>query len=51
MFHLVHLPLLHTCISCICPWCLCLMVLLEVAVELVKALLHAMTWFTSKIPC
>ncbi|KAF8714305.1 hypothetical protein HU200_027766 [Digitaria exilis] len=38
-------------ISCICPCCLCVTVLLEVAVELVKAPLHVMTWFTSKIPC
>ncbi|KAL5220790.1 hypothetical protein ABZP36_025503 [Zizania latifolia] len=38
-------------ISCVCPCCLCVTVLLEVAVELVKAPLHVMTWFTSKIPC
>lgn len=38
-------------ISCICPCCLCVTLLLEVAVELVKAPLHVMTWFTSKIPC
>jgi hypothetical protein len=38
-------------ISCICPCCLCVTLLLEAAVELVKAPLHVMTWFTSKIPC
>ncbi|KAG8086125.1 hypothetical protein GUJ93_ZPchr0010g8346 [Zizania palustris] len=38
-------------ISCICLCCMCVTVLLEVAVELVKAPLHVMTWFTSKIPC
>jgi hypothetical protein len=38
-------------ISCICPCCLCVTVLLELAVELVKAPIHVMTWFTSKIPC
>jgi hypothetical protein len=38
-------------ISCICPCCLCVTLVLEVAVELIKAPLHVMTWFTSKIPC
>jgi hypothetical protein len=38
-------------ISCICPCCLCVTVVLEAAVELIKAPLHVITWFTSKIPC
>ena len=38
-------------ISCICPCCLCVTLVLEAAVELIKAPLHVMTWFTSKIPC
>ncbi|KAF3788385.1 hypothetical protein EJ110_NYTH20874 [Nymphaea thermarum] len=38
-------------LSCICPCCLCVTVLVEVALELIKAPIHVMEWFTSKIPC
>ncbi|XP_072968645.1 signaling peptide TAXIMIN 1 [Typha angustifolia] len=38
-------------LSCICPCCLCVTVVVELAIELIKAPLHVMKWFTSKIPC
>eukprot|EP01018_Ginkgo_biloba_P033386 Gb_10489 [translate_table: standard] len=38
-------------LSLICPCCLCLTLLVEFALELIKAPLHTMEWFTSKIPC
>ncbi|AES89760.1 hypothetical protein MtrunA17_Chr4g0040991 [Medicago truncatula] len=38
-------------LTCICPCCLCLTIIVELALELVKAPLHVMEWFTSKIPC
>ncbi|XP_031496317.1 signaling peptide TAXIMIN 1 [Nymphaea colorata] len=38
-------------LSCICPCCLCVTVLVEVALELIKAPIHVMEWFTSQIPC
>ncbi|GAV60139.1 hypothetical protein CFOL_v3_03670 [Cephalotus follicularis] len=38
-------------LTCICPCCLCVTVIVEVALELIKAPIHVMEWFTSKIPC
>ncbi|KAI3743028.1 hypothetical protein L1987_60729 [Smallanthus sonchifolius] len=38
-------------LTCICPCCLCVTVLVEIAIELIKAPIHVMSWFTSKIPC
>ncbi|KAJ0961094.1 hypothetical protein J5N97_000909 [Dioscorea zingiberensis] len=37
-------------LSCICPCCLCVTVLVELAIELIKAPLHVMQWFTSPNP-
>ncbi|ONH91493.1 hypothetical protein PRUPE_8G118700 [Prunus persica] len=34
-------------LTCICPCCLCV----TVVVELVKAQIHVMEWFTSQMPC
>ncbi|KAJ9563494.1 hypothetical protein OSB04_008654 [Centaurea solstitialis] len=31
--------------------CLCVTVMVEVAIELIKAPIHVMEWFTSQIPC
>ncbi|MFS8027936.1 hypothetical protein Hanom_Chr16g01504581 [Helianthus anomalus] len=36
-------------LTCICPCCLCVTVLVEFAIELIKAPIHVMGWFTSKI--
>ncbi|KAG2717504.1 hypothetical protein I3843_03G180000 [Carya illinoinensis] len=38
-------------LSCICPCCFCVTVLVELALELIKAPIHVMEWFTSQIPC
>ncbi|XP_057820181.1 signaling peptide TAXIMIN 1 isoform X1 [Cryptomeria japonica] len=38
-------------LSCICPCCICVTLLVEFALELIKAPLHVMEWFTSQIPC
>ncbi|XP_057792399.1 signaling peptide TAXIMIN 1-like [Salvia miltiorrhiza] len=38
-------------LSCICPCCLCVTLLVEMALELIKAPIHVMEWFTSQIPC
>ncbi|ESR60000.1 Signaling peptide TAXIMIN 1 [Citrus sinensis] len=38
-------------LTCICPCCLCLTVIVELALELIKAPIHVMEWFTSQIPC
>ncbi|KAI4319753.1 hypothetical protein MLD38_033315 [Melastoma candidum] len=38
-------------LTLICPCCLCVTVLVELALELVKAPIHVMEWFTSQIPC
>ncbi|KAE9616913.1 hypothetical protein Lal_00034435 [Lupinus albus] len=35
----------------ICPCCLCVTVIVELALGLIKAPLHVMNWCTSKIPC
>ncbi|TMW88697.1 hypothetical protein EJD97_018221 [Solanum chilense] len=37
--------------SCICPCCLCVTVLVELALKLMKAPIHVMEWFTHQIPC
>ncbi|XP_039146801.1 signaling peptide TAXIMIN 1-like, partial [Dioscorea cayenensis subsp. rotundata] len=38
-------------LSCICPCYLCMTILVELAIELIKAPLHVMKWFISQIPC
>ncbi|EEF39844.1 conserved hypothetical protein [Ricinus communis] len=38
-------------LSCICPCCFCVTVLVEFALGLIKAPIPIMKWFTSKIPC
>ncbi|CAF1865143.1 unnamed protein product [Brassica napus] len=38
-------------LSCICPCCLCVTILVEMALGLIKAPIHVMEWFTSTIPC
>ncbi|KAK4723558.1 hypothetical protein R3W88_026337 [Solanum pinnatisectum] len=38
-------------LSCICPCCLCVTVLVELALQLIKAPIHVMEWFTDQIPC
>ncbi|KAG0461198.1 hypothetical protein HPP92_021167 [Vanilla planifolia] len=38
-------------LSCICPCCLCVTVMVELAIELIKAPIHVMQWFTAQIPC
>ncbi|KAL9243767.1 hypothetical protein vseg_017616 [Gypsophila vaccaria] len=38
-------------LSCICPCCLCVTVIVEMALCLIKAPLHVMEWFTDQIPC
>ncbi|XP_058735247.1 signaling peptide TAXIMIN 1-like [Vicia villosa] len=43
--------IIGTLLSCICPCFLCLTVVIEIALELIKAPLHVMTWFISMIPC
>ncbi|MQL87705.1 hypothetical protein Taro_020246 [Colocasia esculenta] len=40
-----------TSISAVCPCCMCVTVLLEYAIEMIKVPLHVMEWFTSLIPC
>ncbi|KAH0930123.1 hypothetical protein HID58_015850 [Brassica napus] len=43
--------LLRLLLSCICPCCLCVTILVEMALGLIKAPIHVMEWFTSTIPC
>ncbi|KAG4180238.1 hypothetical protein ERO13_A10G154100v2 [Gossypium hirsutum] len=38
-------------LTLICPCCLSVTVLVEMALELVKAPIHVMEWFTEQIPC
>ena len=38
-------------LSCVCPCCLCVTVIVELALELIKAPIHVIEWFTSQIPC
>ncbi|XP_020594913.1 uncharacterized protein LOC110036900 [Phalaenopsis equestris] len=38
-------------LSCICPCCLCVTIVVEIAIELIKAPIHVMQWFTAQIPC
>ncbi|KAF8029529.1 hypothetical protein BT93_E2058 [Corymbia citriodora subsp. variegata] len=38
-------------LSCICPCCFCITVVVEFALSLIKAPILVMKWFTSKIPC
>ncbi|EYU43354.1 hypothetical protein MIMGU_mgv11b0221162mg, partial [Erythranthe guttata] len=38
-------------LSCLCPCCLCVTVIVELALGLIKAPFHVMRWFTKQIPC
>ncbi|KAJ7947058.1 Pentatricopeptide repeat [Quillaja saponaria] len=38
-------------LTCICPCCLCVTILVEFALSLIKAPITVMEWFISKIPC
>ncbi|KAE9457701.1 hypothetical protein RHGRI_017582 [Rhododendron griersonianum] len=38
-------------LTCICPCCLCVTVIVELALELIKAPIHVIEWFTAQIPC
>ncbi|XP_028104119.1 signaling peptide TAXIMIN 1-like [Camellia sinensis] len=38
-------------LTCICPCCLCVTIIVELALDLIKASIHVMEWFTSQIPC
>ncbi|XVE86350.1 hypothetical protein DITRI_Ditri18aG0028100 [Diplodiscus trichospermus] len=38
-------------LTLICPCCLCVTVIVEMALELIKAPIHVMEWFTEQIPC
>ncbi|OMO65345.1 hypothetical protein COLO4_31336 [Corchorus olitorius] len=38
-------------LSCICPCCFCVTILVEFALGLIRAPISVMKWFTSKIPC
>ncbi|KAL1330089.1 hypothetical protein HN51_047244 [Arachis hypogaea] len=38
-------------LTCICPCCLCVTLIVEFALALIKTPFSVMEWFTSKIPC
>ncbi|XP_024047361.1 uncharacterized protein LOC112101146 [Citrus clementina] len=38
-------------LSCICPCCICVTVIVEFALALIKAPFRVMKWFTDQIPC
>ncbi|XP_004485876.1 signaling peptide TAXIMIN 1-like isoform X2 [Cicer arietinum] len=38
-------------LTCICPCCLCVTLIVEFALVLIKAPIVVMEWFISKIPC
>ncbi|KAE8694977.1 seed biotin-containing protein SBP65-like isoform 1 [Hibiscus syriacus] len=38
-------------LTLICPCCLCVTVIVEMALELIKAPIHVIKWFTQQIPC
>ncbi|KAK9075634.1 hypothetical protein SSX86_003960 [Deinandra increscens subsp. villosa] len=38
-------------LSCLCPCCFCVTVIVELAISLIKAPFSIMKWFTEKIPC
>ncbi|XP_031268284.1 signaling peptide TAXIMIN 1-like [Pistacia vera] len=38
-------------LTCICPCCLCVTVIVEFALWLIKAPFLVMKWFTDQIPC
>eukprot|EP00850_Spirogloea_muscicola_P002139 SM000008S22228 [mRNA] locus=s8:513312:514204:+ [translate_table: standard] len=40
-----------TFISCICPCCVCVTLLIELAIALIRAPVDILIWFTSTIPC
>ncbi|KAJ7564840.1 hypothetical protein O6H91_02G036000 [Diphasiastrum complanatum] len=43
--------IIATLLICICPCCICVAVIVSFALELIKAPLHVMRWFTKQIPC
>ncbi|KAI3680773.1 hypothetical protein L6452_35549 [Arctium lappa] len=38
-------------LSCLCPCCFCVTVIVELAISLIKAPFSIMKWFTEQIPC
>ncbi|KAI3710184.1 hypothetical protein L2E82_39958 [Cichorium intybus] len=38
-------------LSCLCPCCFCVTVIVELAISLIKAPFSVMKWFTEQIPC
>ncbi|XP_073298433.1 signaling peptide TAXIMIN 1-like [Primulina huaijiensis] len=38
-------------LSCLCPCCICVTVIVELALSLIKAPFSVMKWFTEQIPC
>ncbi|MCO5578424.1 hypothetical protein L7F22_048135 [Adiantum nelumboides] len=38
-------------LSCLCPCCICVAAIINLALALIRAPLHVIEWFTSKIPC
>ncbi|XP_057741058.1 signaling peptide TAXIMIN 1-like [Arachis stenosperma] len=38
-------------LTCICPCCLCVTLIVEIGLALIKVPFSVMEWFTSKIPC
>ncbi|KAD3068768.1 hypothetical protein R6Q59_017203 [Mikania micrantha] len=38
-------------LSCLCPCCFCVTVIVELALALIKAPFSVMKWFTEQIPC
>ncbi|KAJ7562574.1 hypothetical protein O6H91_03G074900 [Diphasiastrum complanatum] len=43
--------IIATLLICICPCCVCVAALVTLAIELIKAPLHVIRWFTKQIPC
>ncbi|EFJ17169.1 hypothetical protein SELMODRAFT_169207 [Selaginella moellendorffii] len=38
-------------LTIICPCCICVAAIVNLALELIKAPLHVIRWFTEQIPC
>uniref|UniRef100_A0A9I9EMZ6 Uncharacterized protein n=1 Tax=Cucumis melo TaxID=3656 RepID=A0A9I9EMZ6_CUCME len=45
------MTIFRSVLSCICPCCFCVTVVIEFALALINAPILVMKWFTSKIPC
>ncbi|GFP79723.1 hypothetical protein PHJA_000115800 [Phtheirospermum japonicum] len=43
--------IIGTLLTCLCPCCLCVTVIVEMALGLIKAPFSVMKWFTEQIPC